>query len=363
MKITNLRTEVVHLPFGPAIKQGGLGELHSIDCVLVYLETDAGLIGEGLVYSINKQRLSSLHEMVRSFEPLVVGLDPEFGGTFVARASAAIGQFGHAGMTIVGMAGIDAAIFDLRAKAAGLNVSHLLGVCRKALPVYRSVGLGHDYSLDELQRSAAEFVKRGFRGMKMNVGKHSLAEDVRRVGAVREAIGPDISLMADLNQRLTAPRAIRLGRALEQFDLAWLEEPVRYYDHAAEAAIAAALDMPIASGESEYTYRGILQMLQLHSADIVMPDLQRMGGPTGFLKAVHLAEAFNTPVSSHLAHEMSLALLAAAPNTAVLEYAPWFEPLYRERLELDRDGHAVVPTAPGWGFSFDPIAVERYRAG
>jgi L-alanine-DL-glutamate epimerase-like enolase superfamily enzyme len=363
MKITNLRTEVVHLPFASAIKQEGLGELRSVDCVLVYLETDVGLIGEGLVYSINKQRLLSLYEMVRSFEPLVVGLDPEFGGTFVARAWSAISPFGHAGMTIIGMAGIDEAIFDLRAKAAGLNVSHLLGVCRKALPVYRSVGLGHDYSLDELQRAAADFVASGFRGMKMNVGKHSLEEDVRRVRAMRDAIGPNISLMADLNQRLTAPRAIRLGRALEQFDLAWLEEPVRYYDHAAEAAVAAALDMPIASGESEYTFRGILEMLQQRSADIIMPDLQRMGGPTGYLKAIHLAEAFNIPVSSHLSHEMSLALLAAVPNTVVLEYAPWFEALYRERLALNSEGHAIVPDAPGWGFSFDPIAVKRYRAG
>jgi L-alanine-DL-glutamate epimerase-like enolase superfamily enzyme len=360
MKITKLRTEVVHLPFSSAIKQEGLGELRSVDCVLVYLETDVGLIGEGLVYSINKQRLSPLYEMVRSFEPLVVGLDPEFGGTFVARAWSAIGF--HAGMAIIGMAGIDEAIFDLRAKAAGINVSHLLGVCRKAIPVYRSVGLGHDYSLDELQRAAADFVESGFRGMKMSVGKHSIEEDVARVRAVREAIGSNISLMADLNQRFTAPQAIRLGRALEQFDLAWLEEPVRYYDHAAEAAIAAALDMPIASGESEYTYRGILQMLQQRSADIVMPDLQRMGGPTGYLKAVHLAEAFNTPVSSHLSHEMSLALLAAVSNTVVLEYAPWFEALYRERLELNSEGHAVVPDAPGWGFSLDPNAVKCYRA-
>jgi len=363
MKITNLRSDVVHLPFSSAIKQEGLGDLHSVDCVLVYLETDAGLIGEGLVFTLNNQRLSSLHEMVRSFEPLVVGLDPEFGGSFVARAWSAVGFFGHAGMTIVGMAGIDEAIFDLRAKAAGMNVSRLLGACRAAVPVYRSVGLGHDYSLDELQRAAAGFVKTGFRGVKMSVGRHSLDEDVARVRAVREAIGSEISLRADLNQRLTAPQAIRLGREFEQFNLAWLEEPVRYNDHAAEAAVAAALDMPVASGESEYTYRGMLQMLQQRSADILMPDLQRMGGPTGYLKAAHLAEAFDTPVSSHLFHEMNLALLAAVPNAIVLEYAPWFEAIYRERLELNTEGHAVVPDTPGWGFSFDPAAVKRYRAG
>ena len=363
MKITNLRTEIVHLPFSSAIKQEGLGELRSVDCVLVYLETDAGLAGEGLVFSFNQQRVSVLHEMVRSFEPLVAGLDPQLGGSFVARAWSAVGFFGHAGMTIIGMAGIDEAIFDLRAKAAGMNVSRLLGACRTAVPVYRSVGLGHDYSLDQLQRAAGGFVETGYRGMKMSAGRHSLDEDVARVRAVRVAIGPDISLRVDLNQRLTAPQAIRLGRELEQFNLAWLEEPVRYYDHSGEAAVAAALDMPVASGESEYTYRGMLQMLQQRSADLLMPDLQRMGGPTGYLKAAHLAEAFDTPVSSHLFHEMNLALLAAVPNAIVLEYAPWFEAIYRERLELNAEGHAVVPDTPGWGFSFDAAAVKRYRAG
>jgi len=363
MKITRLRTEVVHLPFGTAVRQEGLGELRSVDCVLVYLETDAGPIGEGFVFCLNNRRLSCLHEMVRSFEPLAVGLDPEFGTSFAERAWSDIGFFGHAGIGIVGMAGIDEAILDLRAKAAGLNVSRLLGACRCAVPVYRSVGLGHDYSVDQLQRAAEGFVKAGFRGMKMSLGKHPPVQDVERVRAVREAIGPHISLRADLNQRLSAPQAIRLGRMLEPFELAWLEEPVRYYDHAAEAAVTAALDMPIASGESEYTHRGILRMLQQRSADIIMPDLQRMGGPTGLLKAAHLAEAFDTPVSPHVFHEMSLALLAAVPNAAVLEYAPWFEALYRERLQLDAEGQAVVPDTPGWGFSFDPAAVKRYRAG
>jgi L-alanine-DL-glutamate epimerase-like enolase superfamily enzyme len=178
---------------------------------------------------------------------------------------------------------------------------------------------------------------------------------------VREAVGPEISLMVDVNQRLTAPRAIRLGRALEQFDIAWLEEPVRYYDHVAETTVAAALDMPVASGESEYGVRGILQMLQQRCVDVIMPDLQRMGGASAYVKAMNLAEAFNIPISSHLCHEMSLALLAATRNTATLEYSPWFEPLYRERLELDRRGQAVVPAALGWGFSFDPVAVERFR--
>ncbi len=361
MKITRLRTEVLHVPFTPPIGSR-LMTLHSLDCVLVFLETDAGLIGEGLVITLNKQRLAVLHEMVRSLEPLVTGLDPELGGSVSARASADLNFVGHAGVSIMGLAGIETALWDLRGKAAELNVSRLIGACRTAVPAYNSSGLWATRSIDELQREAADFVAKGFRAMKMRLGQPRLEEDVQRVRAVREAIGPDIALMTDSNQQLTVPQAIRLGRMLEEFNLTWFEEPVPYHDHAGEAAIAAALDTPVASGETEYTSRGMLAMLRLRSADILMPDLQRMGGPTEFLKAAHLAEAFDTPIASHLFPEMNLALLAAVPNAIYLECMPWFEPLYREAVEIDSQGSAIVPHRPGWGFGFDPAAIERYKA-
>lgn len=362
MKITRLRTEVVHVPFTPPIGSR-LMTLRSADCVLVFLETDEGLVGEGLVFTLNNHRLPVLHEMVRSLEPLVAGLDPELGGSVSVRARADLNFVGHAGVSVIGLAGIENALWDLRGKAAGMNVSRLIGACRTAVPVYNSSGLWFTRSIDELQREAADFAAKGFRGMKMRLGKPDPKEDVDRVRAVRQAIGPDIALMTDSNQQLTVSQAIRLGRMLEEFNLTWFEEPVPYHDHAGEAAVAAALDTPVASGETEYTSRGMLEMLRLHSADILMPDLQRMGGPTEFLKAAHLAEAFDTPISSHLFPEMNLALLATLPNAIFLEYMPWFEPLYRERIELDSDGRAIVPDRPGWGFCFDTAAIERYRAG
>jgi L-alanine-DL-glutamate epimerase-like enolase superfamily enzyme len=361
MKITRLRTEVVHLPFTPPIGSR-LAELRSTDCVLVFLETDAGLVGEGLVFTINRQRLGVLHEMVRSLEPLVIGLDPELGGSLTARAAAELNFVGHAGVSLMGLAGVENALWDLRGKAAGMNVSRLIGACTTAVPAYNSSGLWYTRSIDELQREAADFVAQGWRAMKMRLGRPRMADDVARVRAVRETIGPDIALMTDSNQQLTQAGAIRLGSMLEEFNLAWFEEPLPYRDHAGEAAVAAALTTPVASGETEYAGPGMLEMLQLRSADILMPDLQRMGGATGFLKTAHLAEAFNTPVSSHLFPEMNLALLAAVPNAMFLEYIPWFEPLYRERLELDAQGRAVVPQAPGWGFNFDAAAVRRYAA-
>ncbi|HUZ75316.1 MAG TPA: mandelate racemase/muconate lactonizing enzyme family protein [Stellaceae bacterium] len=360
MKLTRLRTEVVHIPFSPPIGSA-LHELRSADCVLVFLESDAGLVGEGLVFTLNGSRLKLLREMVLSLEPLVVGLDPELSGSFALRAWRDVGFIGHKGVSIIGLVGVEEALWDLRGKAAGMNLSRLIGACRTAVPAYHSGGLWFDRSLDELRREAAAFVKQGWRGMKMRLGKPDPREDVARVRAVRETIGPDVALMVDSNQRWTEAEAIRLGRMLEEFNLAWFEEPIPCHDHEGEARIAAALDTPVASGETEYTSRGMFEMLRCRSADILMPDLQRMGGPSGFLKAAHLAEAFDTPVASHLFPEMNLALLAAVPNAMFLEYMPWCEPVYAERIALDGEGCVIVPDRPGWGFSFDPDAIRRLR--
>ena len=360
MKITRLRTQVVHLPIDPPIPTAILGSLRSADCVLTFLDTDEGLTGEGLVLSINNRRLSVIHEMIRQLEDLVIGMDPRLGGSLNARAWKELNFLGYEGVSIVGLAAIDNALWDLRGKAAGLNVAHLIGACRPAQPTYASGGLWLGSSIDDLQKEAAGFVKRGYKAMKTRVGPTDPEKMVERVAAVREAIGPDIGLMVDANQQMSVKQAIRIGRMMEEFNLTWFEEPVICHDHEGEAQIAAALDTPIASGETVYTHRGILQMLEARSADVLMPDLQRMGGPTEFLKAGHLCEAYHIPCASHLFSEMSLALLASLPGGYYLEHMPWFESLYKERIELDANGHAVVPDRPGWGFSFDPEAIVRF---
>lgn len=361
MKITALRTCIVHLPLAKPILSA-IFEIRSADCVLTWLETDQGLVGEGLVFSINNRRLGVIHEMVRSLEPLVVGLDPTLAGGFHKRAWSELNFLGHSGVSILGLAAIDNAIWDLRGRAAGLNVARLLGAVATAVPTYASGGLWLSSSIDELQKEADAFRAQGFRAMKARVGNRDHNGDVARIRALREAVGPEVKLMVDANQQMTLPQALRMGRALEEFDLTWFEEPLPYWNHAGEAALCAALDTPIASGETVHTSRGIHEMLKLGAADVVMPDLQRMGGPTEFLRAGHLAQAYDIPISSHLFPEMSLPLLAALPNAMFLEHMPWFSALYREAIELDADGRAIVPERPGWGFSFDPDAVARFSA-
>ena len=302
MKITRLRTQVVHLPIDPPIVTAILGSIRTADCVLTLLDTDEGLTGEGLVFCINNRRLGVIHDMVRSLEDLVIGLDPRLGGSLNARAWKELNFLGYEGVSIVGLAAVDNALWDLRGKAAGLNVAHLIGACRAAVPTYASGGLWLGSTIDELQRQA-----RAFRGPRL-----SRDEDARRPDrsgcawspasrAVREAIGPDIALMVDANQQMTVKQAIRIGRMMEDLNLTWFEEPVICHDHAGEAQIAAALDTPIASGETVYTHRGILDDAARHARPTCScRTCNAWAGRREFLKAGHLCEAFHIPCASHL---------------------------------------------------------------
>ncbi len=256
---------------------------------------------------------------------------------------------------------VDMALWDLRGKLAGLPVHKLIGARRSSVPAYASAGLWLSSSIDELQREAVGFVEQGFRAVKMRLGKPTPMEDAARVRAVREAVGLGVALMADANQQLTVDQAIRLGRLLDAYVLTWFEEPLPAYDLVGVARVAAALDTPIASGETEYTRYGFRRMLELKSADVLMPDLQRVGGVTEFLRVGHMADAFDVPVSSHLFPEMSIQVLAALGNATWLEHMPWFSPLYAGGLEL-QNGEFLVPEAPGWGIPLDHTAIAHYRA-
>src|SRR5262249_31296010 len=304
---------------------------------VAFFEFHQGGGGGGVGFPFNSRRPRGIGGVGQSPAPPLGGLDPRPPGSFLTPALAHVGNIGVSGLATTAIGAIDQALLDLRAKLAQTSVAGLLGSYRTTMPVYNSADYWITRSLDDIQLAAADHKQRGFRGIKLRLtGK--VAEDVARVKAVREVLGPDFSVLGDLNQRSTVSDAIRLGRVLEEFHLTWLEEPVPCHDHAGEAAVAAALVTPLASGESIYGSRGIREMLKVHACDIVMPDLQHMGGPTEFMRAAAFADAYDTPASNHCYTEMSLQLLAAIPNFIILEYMPWLEPIYTEHIQLDEHG-------------------------
>ena len=359
MKITALRCIPVEIPLDKPIRTA-IHDVRSVGCVLVYLDSDEGLSGEGYNFTMNAVRLDVLQPMIESFAPLVVGRDPRDVEGIWNSMWRDINFFGHKGITLFALSAIDTACWDLAGKAAGQPLYKLFGACRESVDVYASGGLWLSYSIDELVEEARAFLEQGFRAMKIRVGKTRLEEDVERVAAVREAIGPEITLMADANQGFDASHAIRLGRRLEEFDLFWFEEPVPAWDLRGHAAVAAALDMRIASGETEYTRHGMRAMLEAKAADVLMPDLQRIGGLSEFRRAAHLADSFDVPISTHIFTEQSLSIAGSIVSCVYLEHMPWFENLYRERMQLV-DGRMAMPQGAGLGFTFDPDAVDRFR--
>jgi L-alanine-DL-glutamate epimerase-like enolase superfamily enzyme len=351
MKVTAVETTPIVVTLPKPIGSA-LGEIARFGCILVKLRTDEGITGENLIFTLNDRRTKVLRQMVDDLADVIIGQDAGHITGFWARAWKDINFLGHKGVPVVGISAIDGALWDALGRAAGLPIYRLLGGAQNRVPAYHSGGLWLSRSTDELVTEAQAFLGQGFRAMKMRLGKDDPAEDAARVRAVREAIGPHVALMADANQGQTEAQAIRLGRMLEEFHLTWFEEPLPAWDLDGLARVAAALDTPIASGETEYTRYGFRRMLELRSADILMPDMQRVGGVSEFMRVGHMAESYDVAVSSHLFPETSIQVLGALSNATYLEYMPWFSPLYTEALEF-KDGHAVVPERPGWGFSFD----------
>jgi L-alanine-DL-glutamate epimerase-like enolase superfamily enzyme len=357
MKVTRVETRCVTVKLDKPIGSA-LGQLHSFGCILVFVHCDSGIVGENLIFTLNARRTRVLQSMVEEMADLVIGRDAGHIAGFWARAWRDINFLGHKGVPVVGISALDGALWDALGKMSNLPIYRILGGAQDRVPVYHSGGLWLSSSDKELVAEAERFAAAGFTAMKMRLGSPEPATDVARVRAVRTAIGPKIKLMADANQGLTESQAIRLGRALEEFDLTWFEEPLPAWDLDGLARVAAALDTPIASGETEYTRYGFRRMLELRSADILMPDLQRVGGVSEFIRVGHMAESYDIPVSSHLFPETSLQVLGALANTIYLEYMPWFSKLYNETIKF-AEGQAIVPERPGWGFTFNQDYVSH----
>lgn len=361
MKVTRVETRTVTLKLDQPIGSA-LGQLHSFGCILVFVHCDSGIVGENLIFTLNARRTPVLRTMIEELGDLIVGRDAGHIANFWARAWKDINFLGHKGVPVVGISALDGALWDALGKASKLPLYRILGGAADRVPAYYSGGLWLSSSDKELVAEAERFAAAGFKAMKMRLGSPDPATDLSRVAAVRKAIGPKIKLMADANQGLNESQAIRLGRALEEFDLTWFEEPLPAWDLDGLARVAAALDTPIASGETEYTRYGFRRMLELRSADVLMPDLQRVGGVSEFMRVGHMAESYDIPVSSHLFPETSLQVLGALSNTIYLEYMPWFSKLYNEAIEF-ADGQAIVPERPGWGFTFNQDYVAHLQKG
>jgi L-alanine-DL-glutamate epimerase-like enolase superfamily enzyme len=231
------------------------------------------------------------------------------------------------------------------------------------VPTYASGSLRRGLTDDQAQRAAHTLVQKGFKEMKTQMalpGNPAVADEIRRVRLVREAIGPDIKLMCDINQRWRVEQSIDIGKRAEEVGLFWLEDVTTCDDYAGIARVNQALSTPIAGGEYLWGITPFRHMIEARSVDYIMIDLCRVGGPSQWMKVAGMAEAFNLPVVSHVIPEMHLHLIAAVPNGLTVEYMPWMLKLYQETPAIEK-GQLVLPQKPGLGLAFDEAVVARYR--
>lgn len=332
--------------------------------VILRLRTDSGIEGIGVTF-YGGAMTGSLRVAVEELAALTVGEDPMRIEHIVAKLNNGTGDScGPGGLYQLALSAIDVALWDIKGKALGQPLWKLLGGHRDRVPTYASGSLRRGLTDDQAQKAAAILVRKGFKEMKTQMalpGNPTIADEIRRVRVVREAIGPDIRLMCDINQRWRPEQAIDIGSRIEDVGLFWLEDVTRADDFQGLARITAALKTPIAGGEYVYGIEPFRQMIQMHSVDIPMIDICRAGGVTPWMKIAGMAEAFNLPVVSHVMPEILCHLIAACPNGLTVEYMPWMLCLYEETPAIE-DGMMVLPDKPGLGLTFDEKAIAAFRA-
>ena len=360
MKITDITTESYSWPRLKPISNGKHTYTHA-GLGLVKIQTDEGITGIGLGSTSGVGKATIKH-----LKPLLIGEDPIdverlWHRMWVPKL------VGRRGITTRAISALDIGLWDLRAKVAGLPLFKLLGGYRDRVPTYIAGGYYVEgKGLKELAAEMAGYVEIGAKAVKMKVGAVPITEDVARVRAVRQAIGPEVKLLVDANCAYRYYEAIRLAERIEQYDVFWFEEPVAPDDYDGMRKLAAHTSIPIATGENEYTRYGFRDLINTQAVPILNADAKVLGGVTEFMKVAALAQAYDLDIAPHGSQDIHVHLVAAIANGLILEYYPLeFDPMwgqtYRTTLRLNDDGTVSPPDAPGIGVDPNYEALAPYR--
>jgi mandelate racemase len=351
--IRSMGARAVVVPLARPLRTAS-GSIPASPLVLLDIETDQGTAGRAYLFGYTSVTLRPLCTLLDSIAPLLIGqpIAPVAVQDHLAATFKLLGRQGLLGMVL---SGIDMALWDALGRLAGRAVAELLGGRCEPIAAYDSFGLV-DPSAD--RRALEASVQAGFKAIKIKIGAASPAEDVETVRAVRDIIGPEVQLMVDLNQSQDVASAIRRIDRLAPYQLSWVEEPVAAEDLTGHARVRAATEVPIQTGENWWFTTDMARAIEAEACDLAMPDLMKIGGITGWLKAMALAEAASLPISSHIFPEASAHVLPVSPTAHFLEYLDTAGPILTERLSL-QNGLATA-RGPGLGMDWDEASVARY---
>lgn len=351
------RVEVLMVDLKPKVKRvDAIQSFVSQETPIVRITDADGVTGTGYSYTIGTGGHSVIELLKRTLVPAIIGRE----AMEIERIWRDLLFLTHAtttgAITSIALAAIDTALWDLKARKLGQPLHRLAGGAQESIPLYTTEGGWLHLSTEALVDDAIRAKADGFGGCKLKVGR-PLHEDVARISAVREAVGPGFEIFTDANQRFNVDEAIRRARAYESLDIGWFEEPLTAEDISGHSRLVASTSIPIAVGESLYSAMHFREYLERHACSIVQVDVGRIGGITPWLKVAHMAEAFNIAVCPHFLMELHVSLCAAVPNARWVEYIPQLDDLTAERMQI-RDGRAIPSSKPGLGIDWDFDAFE-----
>jgi mandelate racemase len=327
--------------------------------ILIDLLTEQGIVGRSYLAPYLRQSIAYLAPPIRDLAAARIGKPVRPVDDFqLGRKS--LNLVGLEGLSMIAVSGLDMAAWDALARAADLPLAEYLGGSRAPVPSYNSNGLWLIDPGAVGDEAAALVAEGGFRGLKLRLGRDRLADDLAAIAAVRAAVGDGVKLMVDFNQGMALGDALHRCHALDDQGLYWLEEPIAYDDLAGYARLTRELRTPVQLGENFYGPRAMATAIAQGAGDLVMPDLMRIGGVTGWLRTAAIAGAAGLPMSSHLYPEFSAHLMRVTESAHWLEWQDWANPILAEPFAL-AGGDLVIPNRPGAGIDWDEAAVARYR--
>jgi mandelate racemase len=325
--------------------------------VLTDISTDTGISGHSIVFTYTPAALKPTADLIQNFETLVQGeiLAPAEIEQKLSKRFRLLGTQGLVGMAL---AAIDMAVWDALARIHQMPLVQLLGGQEKPIPAYGAIGYD---GVRGSAKVAESWAKRGFTGVKAKIGYPTVQEDVAVVRAMRKATGDDMAIMVDYNQSLTPVEAVERLRILDNEGLTWVEEPTLAHDYAGHALVAREARTPIQCGENWWGTLDMLHAIEADASDFVMPDVMKIGGVSGWLRAASLAHAKGIRMSNHLWPEISARLLCCTPTAHWLEYADWWNPILAEPLLIE-NGMAIISGTIGSGVEWNEDAVNQFLA-
>jgi L-alanine-DL-glutamate epimerase-like enolase superfamily enzyme len=360
MKITSMDSAVYNVPLSFPVSDSTHGEMAFFELITVRVKDDQGCEGLGYTYTVGVGGLA-IHALIdRYLKPGLLGQDPGRIEEIWNWMWWKLHYAGRGGPASFAISAIDIALWDMAGKRRGEPLWRLLGGHNPRVKVYAG-GIDLFFSLDALKEQTRRFLAGEYGAIKMKVGRPRLSEDLARVAAIRELIGPDVPLMVDANMRWTAEQAIRASRALAEYDIYWLEEPTIPDDLAGHIRIAKEGPLPIATGENMHTLYEFQNFITAGAVSFPEPDVSNCGGISIWMKVARLAEAHNLLVTSHGVHDLHVHTLAAVPNASYLEgHGFGLENYITHPLQIEK-GEAVAPDRPGHGVELLWDRLEAYR--